>query len=186
MASEKVEKQERIREEGEFQDKEKFITESYARQLELNKKEEMIVQMEEKLNKDKTMTNHGMMGFYNKMFDGESKDTSNNDVRETAKSKVVAGTNIDKILDNNEAIRQEEQKGKDIIKQQTIRKEMEEILKTQLTKSGVLPPEKLKKREEKLDKKQKVDIPTETPDMKKIRLKLERQEKIRKAKERYK
>ena len=60
VAWENVEKQERVREEGIFQDKEKFITESYARQLELNKKEEMIVEMEEKLNQSRVLNNTGV------------------------------------------------------------------------------------------------------------------------------
>ena len=112
MATEKVEKQERIREEGEFWDKEKFITESYQRQLELNKKEQMIHELEDKLNENKIMTETGMTGFYNKLLDNKLGEPTE-DIREKAKEKVSTRTNIDKELDVKEAVREKERKIKE-------------------------------------------------------------------------
>lgn len=112
MAWENVERQERIREEGEFQDKEKFITESYARQLELNKKEAMIVQVEEKLNQSKTLDAGGLKGFYNKLLD-RKEPVEGDDIREQAKMKVEAKTNIDQELNVNEAKREVGRKEKE-------------------------------------------------------------------------
>ena len=107
MATEKVERQERIREEGDFSDKEKFITESYQKQLDMNKKEQMIHQMEDKLNESKTLSNTGMMNFYNKMLDNKLGEPSK-DIREQAKETVSKRTNIDKVLDQNEMVREQE------------------------------------------------------------------------------
>lgn len=90
-----------------FIQKEKFITESYARQLELNKKEEMIVEVEEKMNSKKSMGNGGMINFYHNLLENKTADK---DIRDEAKEKVQNQTNIDKILENNESIRQESMK----------------------------------------------------------------------------
>lgn len=111
MATEKVEKKERIREEGEFGDKEKFITESYQRQLELNKKEQMIHEIEDKMNSSKTLSNTGMTGFFNKMLDDKAQGSS--DVREKAKELVSNRTNIDAELEAKEAVREKERKIKE-------------------------------------------------------------------------
>lgn len=78
-----MEKKERIREvekgiaNGE---KESFVTGSYMKQLELNKEQQMLAEVEEQLNEKKTANaKTGMMGFYknfmNKNIDGQ--DTNN-------------------------------------------------------------------------------------------------------------
>jgi hypothetical protein len=175
-----VEKKERVREEGEFGDKEKFITESYARQLELNKKEEMIVQMEEKLNQNKTMTSTGMMAFYSNLLDNKLPADSSKDIREKAKTAVTTKTNIDTILDKNEQKREIVRKEKEEVKKQAVRKEVAEILKAKMGK--------VKKRDEKLKQKQD-KVTKEQQEQNKLsaeeKRKREREEKLRKAKERY-
>ena len=182
VASEHVEKLERQREEGEFGDKEKFITESYQRQLELNKKEEMILEVEEKLNQSKTLSNTGMMSFYNNMLDNKlEKDT---DIREKAKQKVIQGTNIDKILDANEAVREEERKKRDEKKKQEVLKEVQQILTQKLKGDKPKEAQRLDSNKKRVEKELEKQT-QETEEEKKEREKREREEKIRKAKERY-
>ena len=132
MATEKVEKKERVREEGEFADKEKFITESYQRQLELNKKEQMIHEIEDKMNSSKTLSNTGMTGFFNKMLD--QKTNTSSDIRDKAKDLVSSRTNIDKELESKESVREKDRKVKEEKQKVAIRKEMEEIIRTQMNK----------------------------------------------------
>ncbi|CAI2375226.1 unnamed protein product [Moneuplotes crassus] len=177
MATEKVEKKERVREEGEFGDKEKFITESYQRQLELNKKEQMIHEIEDKMNSSKTLSNTGMTGFFNKMLGEKSKDSA--DIREKAKELVSQRTNINAELDEKESAREKERKIKEDKKKVAIRKEMEEILKAKLGKKE--PTQGVKRKQKEVEK-----LKEETPEEKKERIKKEREEKIRAAKERLK
>ena len=145
----------------------------------------MIVEMEEKLNQSRILSNTGMMGFYSKLVDlkGDSSNNSN-DVRDQAKKTVETRTNIDKILDEKESVREVERKVKEEKKKQVIRKEMEQVLKEKFTpKLDISSRKRDQKEEEK--KKEESDKNKETDEEKQQRLKREREEKIAKAKQRY-
>ena len=66
MMWEKIEKQERIRESGMYEEKESFITESYRKLLKANQRIERLNQLEEHLSKQKLRVG----------FQGETQDNT--------------------------------------------------------------------------------------------------------------
>ena len=120
-----------------------------------------------------------MMGFYNNLINinPDSKSKSN-DVRDQAKKTVETRTNIDKILDEKEAVREVERKVKDEKRNKAIMKEMQQVLVSKLNPKS---DTNTKKRDIKEESKKT----EETAEEKQQRLKKEKELKIALAKQRY-
>lgn len=133
ITREKVEKKRREREQGEYGDKQKFVTKSYEEALKLQKKKEIELSNKEK--KNTINTDYGMMGFYSNLL---TKNTAMG-----AKSKEDEERELLKIYQN---------KKKDY--ERTIRKDDDDVEdkkrnnKTDgLDKGKIIPSEELIKNE---------------------------------------
>eukprot|EP00347_Sterkiella_histriomuscorum_P021987 403332073 len=110
-AWESMEKKERINEveNGQVQNSESFITESYRRQIELNQQNKMLEQIEEQMNEKKTANaKTGMMGFYNNFLTRTIETVASSNKIVEQQQQVQALSTRDKLEDKLKQLKQKQ------------------------------------------------------------------------------